>query len=65
MLTLLRMLYVCCMGLKKRVSMILIMPGIVFLLLEVECELDMLPPTHYALELHIKIPNYQAKICKG
>ena len=25
-------------------------------------DLEMLPPTNYALELHIKRPNYQAKI---
>ena len=28
-------------------------------------DLEMLPPTHYALDLHIKRPNYQAKLCKG
>ena len=28
-------------------------------------DLEMLPPTHYTLALHIKILNYQAKICKG
>ena len=32
-------------------SRVLLMQGIV----------DMLPPSHYTLELHIKRPNYQAK----
>ena len=61
MSTLLRSLYVCCMKLKKRVSRVLIMSGIVFLV-KARCDLEMLLPTHYALELHIKRPNYQAHI---
>ena len=35
------------------------------LFVKVKRDLEMLPPTHNALELHIKRSNYQAKICKG
>ena len=32
---------------------------------KVKRDLEMLSPIHNALELHIKISTYQAKICKG
>ena len=35
------------------------------LFVKVKRDIEELPPTHYILELHIKRPNYQAKICKG
>ena len=35
------------------------------LFVKAKCDLEMLPPTHNALELHIKRSNNQAKICKG
>ena len=60
-LMLLSSLYVYCMELKKKVSRVLIMLGIDFFE-KAKCDLEMLPPTHYALELHIKRSNYQAKI---
>ena len=59
--TLLRSLYVCYTELKKRVSRVLIMPGICFFV-KAKRDLEMLPPTHHALELHIKRQNYQDKI---
>ena len=59
--TLLRSLYVCRMELKKRMSRVLIKPGI-FFFVKAKHDLEMLPPTQYALELHNKIPNYPAKI---
>ena len=37
------------------------MPGIVFFV-KAKRDLDALPPTHGALELHITRANYQAKI---
>ena len=41
-------------------SEVMMMPGIVFC--ESETVLDVLPPTHVALELHITRAHYQAKI---
>ena len=35
------------------------------LFVKVNRDLEMLPPTHNALELHIKRSNYEAKMCKG
>ena len=54
-------IYVCIMELKKRVSRVSIMPGIVFFM-KAKRGLEMLPPTHYVLELHVKRPHYEAKI---
>ena len=54
-------MYVCIMELKKRVSRVSIMPGIVFFM-KAKRGLEMLPPTHYVLELHVKRPHYEAKI---
>ena len=42
-------------------SEILVMPGIVFFV-KAKRDLDVLPPTHGALELHITRAIYQAKI---
>ena len=42
-------------------SEILVMPGIVFFV-KAKRDLDVLPPTHGALELHITSAIYQAKI---
>ena len=39
---------------------ILMMSGIVFFV-KAKCDLKMLPPAHYALALHIKVPDYQAR----
>ena len=54
-------LYVRCMGVEKRMSEVLMMPGVVFLV-KAKRDLDVLPPTHGALELQITRANYQAKI---
>ena len=54
-------LSVHCMGLEKRMSKVLMMPGIIFFV-EAKRDLEMLPPTHCGLELHTASANYQAKI---
>ena len=52
----LRSLYVC-VELKKMVLRVLIIPFV-----KAKRDLEMFPPAHYALELHIKRTNYRAKI---
>ena len=54
-------LYVRYMGLEKRMPDILMIPGIVFFV-KAKRDLDVLLPTHGALELHITRANYQVKI---
>ena len=54
-------LYVRYIGFEKRVSKVLMMPGIVFFV-KAKHDLDVLPLTHGAYELHIKRTNNQAKI---
>ena len=57
---LLRIVYVCSMEMNKKS-----VKGIDYarnsLLVKVKCDLEMLPPPNYALELHIKWPNYPSK----
>ena len=53
--------YIRYMGLEKRMSDVLMISGIVFFV-KAKRDLDVLPPTHGALELHITRANYQAKI---
>ena len=57
---LLRNLYVCCMEFRKGVKGIDNARYILFV--KAKCDLVMLPPTHYALELHTKRPNFQDMI---
>ena len=45
----------------KRMSVVLMIPGIVFFV-KVNHDLDVLPPAHGASEIHITRANYQAKI---
>ena len=52
----LRHLYIHCMGLENR------MPKQAHSFLKAKHDLEMLPPTHGSLELHITRENYQAKI---
>ena len=54
--TLLRSLYVCRMELKKRMPRALKMPGI-FFFVNAKHDLEMLPPTQYALELKSLVAN--------
>ena len=54
-------LYVRYMGFEKRMSEVLMMPGM-FFFVKAKHDLDVLPPTHGALELHITRANYRAKI---
>ena len=54
-------LYARYMGLEIRISEVLVMPGIVFFV-KAKRDLDVLPPTHGALELQITRAIYQAKI---
>ena len=54
-------LYVRYIGLEKRMSEVLIMPGIVFFM-KAKRDKDGLPPNHGALELHITRVIYQFKI---
>ena len=51
-------LYVRCMGLEKRMSEVLMMPEMV--LLKGKRDLDVLPSTQSALEIHITRVNYPA-----
>ena len=60
MSTSLNILYVCYMELKERVSRVLMMLGIVYFV-KAKCDLEILPPTHYALKLHIKIPTIKLR----
>ena len=53
-------LYVRYMGLEKRMSEVLMMPGIVYV--KAKRDLDVLDPTNGVLELHITRANFQAKI---
>ena len=50
--------YVRCMGLEKRITEVLMIPGII--LCESKNNIDVLPITHVALELHISRTNYQS-----
>ena len=52
-------LYVRCMGLEKRMSEVLMMPGMV--IFKGKRDLNVLPSTQSALEIHITRANYPAK----